>query len=89
MPSHRPSTLRLVLCFHSMQRFSTLDRSHTKHCQVSRKGFTTLNFKLDSVSYGFGLTLSIFALSGNIVQVLKYYDDVRVLQKKEKEQPFS
>ena len=50
------------------------------------KGLTTLNLKLDSIGYGFGLTLGIFALSGNLVQVLKYYDDKRASQKKETEQ---
>ena len=49
------------------------------------KSLTTLNLKLDSIIYGFGLTVGIFALSGNLVQVLKYYDDKRASQKKETE----
>ena len=50
------------------------------------KGLSALNLKLDSIIYGFGLTVGIVALSGNLVQVLKYYDDKRALQKKETEQ---
>jgi len=39
------------------------------------KGLATLNYKLDSAGYGLALTVAIFAGSGNILQVLKYYDD--------------
>ena len=33
-----------------------------------------------------GLTVAIFAGSGNIVQVLKYFDDSRALQRKEEQE---
>ena len=50
------------------------------------KGLASLNSKLESAGYGLGLTVAIFAGSGNIVQVLKYFDDSRELQKKEEQE---
>ena len=83
------SVLILGATFYNQQNLQVLltqQQSLMTQQDSQGKGLTTLNLKLDSAGYGVGLTLGIFASSGNIVQVLRYYDDVRALQRKEKKE---